>query len=114
MPTGTIKMWGKGWGYIKPDDGSEDVFCHCSALGGAQPQPGVTVSYEVEHDERRGKYRASKAEVTGRNENFVAEQEKARADSFAAKGAGKLDKGKGKIFGGCAKGKYDPARYDPY
>jgi CspA family cold shock protein len=53
MPTGTVKFFNttKGFGFIRPDDGSKDVFVHISAVERA----GLTglsekqkVSYEVE------------------------------------------------------------------
>ncbi len=53
MPTGTVKFFNatKGFGFIRPDDGSKDVFVHVSAVERAG-LTGLTekqkVSYEVE------------------------------------------------------------------
>lgn len=54
MQTGTIKWFkqDKGYGFITPDRGHEDVWMHASELTGAsddQLVTGVRVSYEVEH-----------------------------------------------------------------
>jgi len=55
----------KGFGFIKPEDGSEDVFCHASSiLDGQMLQDGARVRYVVSYDEHRGgKPRAE--QVTG-------------------------------------------------
>jgi len=52
MATGTVKWFNetKGFGFITPDDGSEDVFAHFSAIKAAgfkTLKEGQKVSYEV-------------------------------------------------------------------
>ena len=53
----------KGYGFIKPEDGSDDVFVHVSAAERAgirgPLQEGMRVGYEVEADRRTGKPRAA-------------------------------------------------------
>jgi cold shock protein len=53
MPTGTVKWFSdeKGFGFITPDDGSQDVFVHHSAIVGdgyRSLEEGAKVSYETE------------------------------------------------------------------
>ena len=53
MPTGTVKWFSddKGFGFITPDDQSEDLFAHHSAIvaaGYRSLTEGAKVSYEVE------------------------------------------------------------------
>eukprot|EP00442_Polarella_glacialis_P006323 CAMPEP_0115081464 /NCGR_PEP_ID=MMETSP0227-20121206/19286_1 /TAXON_ID=89957 /ORGANISM="Polarella glacialis, Strain CCMP 1383" /LENGTH=118 /DNA_ID=CAMNT_0002469297 /DNA_START=58 /DNA_END=410 /DNA_ORIENTATION=+ len=58
---GTVKMWNdeKGFGFITPTDGSEDVFVHRSALEGCEAlEKGDEVTYDSEYDQRKGKTRA--------------------------------------------------------
>jgi CspA family cold shock protein len=52
MATGTVKWFNdaKGFGFITQDDGSEDVFCHHSAIqmeGFKTLKEGQKVEYEV-------------------------------------------------------------------
>jgi CspA family cold shock protein len=60
MPTGTVKWFNgqKGFGFIQPNDGGNDVFVHISAveragLGGLAE--GQKVSFEIKVDNMRGK-----------------------------------------------------------
>jgi cold shock protein len=60
MPTGTVKWFdaAKGYGFIRPEDGSPDVFVHASAVeraGMDALREGQKVAYEVQRDPRRGK-----------------------------------------------------------
>merc|ERR1719198_2714469 len=66
MPTGTAKRWNeqKGFGFIAPDDGEEDLFCHFSAIkDGAMLKEGAIVTFEEVYDDVKGKKRAE--QVTG-------------------------------------------------
>ena len=63
--TGKALRWNaKGFGFIKPDDGGEDLFCHYSSiLDGKALKVGATVSFVKKYDERKGNDCAK--EVTG-------------------------------------------------
>jgi cold shock protein len=52
MATGTVKWFNseKGYGFITPDDGGEDLFVHFSAISGSgfkTLDEGAKVSFEV-------------------------------------------------------------------
>ena len=62
---GTVKFFNtsKGFGFITPDDGSEDVFIHISALeksGISQLNDGQKVSYEIDKVNGCCKYSAAR------------------------------------------------------
>mmetsp|Transcript_47083 Transcript_47083/g.100798 ORF Transcript_47083/g.100798 Transcript_47083/m.100798 type:complete len:186 (+) Transcript_47083:63-620(+) len=66
--SGTVKNWNdeKGFGFIGPDDGGEDLFCHSSALVGCKGLgKGDKVRYDEAMDERKGKMRANNVSVGG-------------------------------------------------
>ena len=53
MSNGTVKWFNatKGYGFIQPEDGAQDVFVHISALqnsGMSDLQDGQKVTYELE------------------------------------------------------------------
>jgi len=55
MANGTVKWFNasKGYGFIAPDDGSNDVFIHISSLeraGLSQLNDGQKISYELEEN----------------------------------------------------------------
>jgi cold shock protein len=65
MPTGKIKMFdeGRGFGFIKPDDGGVDVFFHVSALrDGDEITQGKAVKFEIGVDPKSGKTKAVSVE----------------------------------------------------
>ena len=68
MSMGTVKWFNatKGYGFIQPDDGGNDVFVHISAVeraGLGTLREGQKVSYEVVPDRRSGKSSADNLRV---------------------------------------------------
>ena len=53
--TGVACRWNdRGFGFIRPDSGGDDVFCHVSSItDGNGLREGDKVSYEVVFDERK-------------------------------------------------------------
>ena len=67
MPTGTVKWFNaqKGFGFIQPAEGGNDVFVHISGLERAginNLAEGQKVSYEIDAD-NRGKSSAERLEL---------------------------------------------------
>lgn len=65
MPTAVVKFFkaDKGYGFIKPDDGGQDVFVHAKdaeRAGLPQLVEGMRLGYDVEVDSRTGKSRAGR------------------------------------------------------
>lgn len=68
MTTGTVKWFNgqKGFGFIQPDDGSNDVFVHVTAVeraGLGSLHEGQKLSFELERDQRSGKFSASQLQA---------------------------------------------------
>ena len=68
--SGSVKWFNptKGFGFIKPDDGGQDIFVHISAVeqaGLSGLNEGQTVNFDLEQDRRSGKTSATNLKVTG-------------------------------------------------
>lgn len=65
MPTGVVKFFNtdRGYGFIKPDEGGQDIFVHASAVEGSglsKLVEGMRLGFELETDRRTGKTKASR------------------------------------------------------
>ncbi|MER8777880.1 cold-shock protein [Mesorhizobium sp. M0220] len=70
MATGTVKWFNstKGFGFIQPDDGGQDVFVHISAVeraGLSNLVEGQKINYDIEQDRRTGKSSANNLRKAG-------------------------------------------------
>jgi CspA family cold shock protein len=67
MATGTVSRWiaERGFGFIEPDSGDWDIFCHISDVKGHVEalQPGQRVRFEQAVDDRSGKTHARNVEL---------------------------------------------------
>lgn len=69
MASGTVKWFNteKGYGFIKPDEGGQDIFVHISAVQAAGLQgleDGAKINYELVTD-RRGRSSAGELQLQG-------------------------------------------------
>ncbi|HXQ17578.1 MAG TPA: cold-shock protein [Caulobacteraceae bacterium] len=68
MESGTVKWFNgqKGFGFIQPENGGNDVFVHISAVeraGLGSLHEGQKLSYELERDKRSGKMSAGQLQA---------------------------------------------------
>merc|ERR1719272_597530 len=99
---GTACRWNeRGFGFIKPADGGEDLFCHVSGIqDGNMLREGDEVEYETKFDDRKGKDHATN--VTG------GHTEERRSGG----GGGGYDDRRGGGGGGGGRDRYDDRRDD--
>ena len=67
---GTVKWFNatKGFGFIQPEDGGQDIFVHISAVEQAGLRglnEGQSVSFDLEQDRRSGKTSSTNLRVQG-------------------------------------------------
>ena len=83
--TGMLKTWkdDRGFGFIKPDDGSEDMFIHISALKGLNRRPyrGEIIIYQIETE--GGKSKAVNARIKIAPD--LTDEEQKKAEDFGNK-----------------------------
>ncbi|UZF95777.1 cold-shock protein [Bosea sp. NBC_00550] len=68
MATGTVKWFNatKGFGFIQPDQGGQDVFVHISTVeraGLRELRDGQKVSFELAQDKRSGRTSADQLQT---------------------------------------------------
>ena len=62
MATGTVKTWNdRGFGFIRPDDGGDDIFVHARSLPGGVEE--LNVGDRLRYDERPNSRHAGKFEA---------------------------------------------------
>ena len=71
MPAGTVKFYNaeKGFGFVVPDDGRDDIFFHRSAYAGSGADDlrvADFIEFDVELDPRTGKFVATNIDLIRR------------------------------------------------
>ena len=101
---GTVKFFNreKGFGFITPGGGGEDVFVHWTNIqkeGFKSLNEGETVDYELQYDEQKQK--AAAISVIGHGDGQQPPKGNKGKDGWGkGKDGGKFGKGGGKGFGG--------------
>jgi CspA family cold shock protein len=68
MPAGTVRFFNveKGFGFISPNDGREDIFVHITAIersGLTTVTAGDFLEFDVERDKKTGKFVATNLDL---------------------------------------------------
>ena len=76
MPAGIVKKWlaEKGLGWIKPDDGGDDLFVNVTNIEGDHLEKGDAVIYETVWNNRIVEYRCSTCSLVRRRRHGRTEQ----------------------------------------
>jgi CspA family cold shock protein len=66
MPQGKIKLYNeqKGYRFIQPDDGGNNVFFHITEFGDDDIIVGAAVTFEIGIDKKSGKTKAVSVDLT--------------------------------------------------
>jgi len=100
---GVVARWSeRGFGFITPPDGAENLFCHVSSLSdGNCLVEGAAVEYELQFDEKKQKDRA--VNITGcskEDRRAGGGGAAAGAEGYSAYGGGAYGGGGGGAYGG--------------
>jgi len=88
---GTVKMWNeeRGFGFITPLGGGDDVFVHRSSLKeGVMLAPGHAVTYEAQWDEKKRKDRAASVAIAEPSSTSSGSEATASPSPVAARPSG--------------------------